>query len=171
MRKHKYKSNILIDLTSLLDVVFILLLIVLCQLNNNKDKVKLAQQQVDAQTAENEVLQEQYLDQIGKLGDHVTVISVNASFDEKSPETRHISIMNSDQSSNPPEIPELVRMNTDDADKVMKDYIESYINDNPQKVIVLSLNEGDEDILYRDEKRIKSYFKGFRSEHENVRFD
>ena len=35
MKKRKNRSNIIIDLTSLLDVVFILLLIILCNFRNN----------------------------------------------------------------------------------------------------------------------------------------
>ena len=46
----------------------------------------------------------------------------------------------------------------DDAYRQLSQLLTDYIDGNPEKMVVLSLNENDEDILYRDEKRIQDIF-------------
>ena len=79
-------------------------------------------------------------------------------------------VMNSDKKSSTPDIPELKRTKTAESFNTLAEYLDGYIQENPERVVVLSLNEGDEDILYRDEKEIKGIFNRLKTEHgANVR--
>ena len=169
MSRFKNKGNLLIDLTSLLDVIFIVLLVVMSMLQEQESVAAEEKKGYMEQEANISHLEEQYndqLDAISNIDEYIAFISVNARFDEDLV-TRHIEILNSDKSSIVPEIPELKRTKTSEAYSSLKDYIEAYIKENPERVVVLSLNEGDEDILYRDEKEIKSIFNILETEYSN----
>lgn len=159
MRRIKNRGNILIDLTSLLDVVFIVLLIVMSLLQEKEGRIEEDQIMIRNREQEMEALDEQYTDQLDSLNnlqDYVAFISVNARYDEDLV-TRHIEVMNTDKESSIPAFSELKRLSTEGIDELGA-YIEAYINEDPERIVVLSLNEGDEDILYRDEKAIKKIF-------------
>ncbi len=168
MRKTRNKGNILIDLTSLLDVVFIVLLVVLSLLQEKEGVMEQQQADIQNEQAALASLQEQYDDQLDSLKgleQYVAFISVNSRYDTDLV-TRHIEVIKSDQGSVIPEISVLKRLSTDGFDE-LKEYIESYIREHPDRVVVLSLNEGDEDILYRDEKAIKNMFNELKAEYGN----
>ena len=171
MRKHKSIGNVLIDLTPLLDVVFIVLLVVVCQLQHTKsdiaqDKADLADQQAAIETQKEQY--EDQLDSLGNVTDYVSFISVNAHF-ESDLVTRHLTVMNSDKESVIPEIAELRGTSVSEGFTDLRNYLEDYLQEDPDRMIVLSLNEGDEDILYRDEKEIKRIFNELSSEYPNIR--
>ena len=171
MRKNRKGGNILIDLTSLLDVVFIVLLVLVCKLYSDESAIAGRQEDIAARQSALASQQQLYEDQIEALGDknrYIAFVSVNARFDEDLI-TRHIEVMNSDEASAIPDIPELKGMNVSDSYDALRGYLEGYASENPDKVIVLSLNEDDEEILYRDEKALKSMLTEVRSAHDNVR--
>lgn len=171
MRRRRNTGNVLIDLTSLLDVVFIVLLVVVCQLQGTKSAIAQDQEDIQNQQASIQSLQKTYEDQIesmDKVADYVAFISVNAHFDSNLT-TRHIVVMNSDKSSEIPDIAELKGMSVTEGFSDLREYLESYIQENPERMVVLSLNEGDEDILYRDEKEIKRLFNELASQYPNIR--
>ena len=171
MRKHRNIGNVLIDLTPLLDVVFIVLLVVICQLQSTKSDIAQEKADIENQQASIKTQQELYDDQIDsldKVGDYVAFISVNARFDSDLI-TRHIEIMNSDKNSEIPKITELKGTSVTEGFSDLREYLETYISENPERTIVLSLNEGDEDILYRDEKEIKRVFNEISSQYQNIR--
>lgn len=171
MRKRRNTGNVLIDLTSLLDVVFIVLLVVVCQLQGTKSAIAQDKADIQNQQAEMQAQQEMYEDQIesmDKVADYVAFISVNAHFDSNLT-TRHIVVMNSDKSSEIPDIAELKGMSVSEGFSDLREYLESYLQENPERMVVLSLNEGDEDILYRDEKEIKRLFNDLASQYPNIR--
>ena len=73
MKKRKNRSNIIIDLTSLLDVVFILLLIILCNFRNNDYALREDQQEAQKAKADYEALQDTCnteLETLGELGEY-----------------------------------------------------------------------------------------------------
>lgn len=171
MRKHRSIGNVLIDLTPLLDVVFIVLLVVVCQLQYTKSDMAQAKADIEDQKAAVERQKEQYDDQrdsLDNITDYVSFISVNAHFDSDLV-TRHIEVMNSDKESVIPEIAELKGTSVTDGYTDLRNYIEGYLQEDSERMVVLSLNEGDEDILYRDEKEIKQIFNTLSSEYSNVR--
>ena len=172
MRRFKSRGNIIIDLTSMLDVIFIVLLVVMSMNQEQENKMRTVQEESRKQTISYNNAREQYEDQsdsFSHMSDYIAFISVNASFDEDLV-TRHISVMNSDKKSSTPDIPELKRTKTAESFNTLAEYLDGYIQENPERVVVLSLNEGDEDILYRDEKEIKGIFHRLKTEHgANVR--
>lgn len=171
MKRRRSRSNILIDLTSLLDVVFIVLLVVMCQLQDTKNTYSAEEKKAKQQEKEFNDLKNQYSDQLKSLGsvsDYIAYINVNAHYDEDLV-TRHISILNSDNQSEIPEIPELKGLRVSDGYEELSEYLRTYIAENSERVVVLSFNENDEDILYRDEKAIKQIFNQLSSEYPNIR--
>lgn len=90
-RKRHNKGDILIDLTSLLDVIFIILLIVICNQRNVTSEV-LAQQAEAAELAEQAEAQMQlYSDQMESVN-HFCLVSVNARYEPENVTTRHVLI-------------------------------------------------------------------------------
>ena len=47
-------------------------------------------------------------------------------------------------------------------------FLSEFIESNADKPVLLSLNEGDENILYRDEMRIMEIFNGLSDRYDNV---
>ena len=154
--KKRSAGNILIDLTSLLDVIFIVLLIVTCRLQTVEEAVAekevQAQERIDEARSEQELYKEQ-MESLSNISEYVVVISVNANYDEDLI-TRHIRILDSGSGTGVQEIGTLVGQNTEEGLEKLRSYLQSTVEKNPDKTVVISLNEKDEDILYRDENSI-----------------
>lgn len=154
--KKRSAGNILIDLTSLLDVIFIVLLIVTCRLQTVEEAVTekevQAQERIDEARSEQELYKEQ-MESLSNISEYVVVISVNANYDEDLI-TRHIRILDSGSGTGVQEIGTLVGQNTEEGLEKLRSYLQSTVEKNPDKTVVISLNEKDEDILYRDENSI-----------------
>ena len=102
-RRHRAKSDILIDLTSLLDVIFIVLLVVFAKTQNLTEKTEdqvnsanntLVQANELSQNAQAQY--ELYLDQMetaDQLHQYVFAISVNSSYRSDDVTRRQISIL------------------------------------------------------------------------------
>ncbi len=171
MKKRKNRSNIIIDLTSLLDVVFILLLIILCNFRNNDYALREDQQEAQKAKADYEALQDTCnteLETLGELGEYVAVISITANYEDDLV-TRKIRVKNSDKSSVIPIFPELVRTKTSEGYDKLRDYLESYAASNPKRTVIISLNRDKEDILYRDERSIQTIINQLCNEYDNVK--
>ena len=174
-RRHRAKSDILIDLTSLLDVIFIVLLVVFARTQNLTEKTDdqvnsanetLAQANILSQQAQAEY--ELYQDQIemaDNLQQYVFTISVNSSYRSDDVTRRQISVL--------PNGGEIITFELRGADvkkemekfrETMKQYVEAH----PDQPVILTLNEKDEKILYRDEKEIKKIFEELCESHDNV---
>ena len=154
--KKRSAGNILIDLTSLLDVIFIVLLIVTCRLQTVEEAVTekevQAQERIDEARSEQELYKEQ-MESLANISEYVVVISVNANYDDDLI-TRHIRILDSGSGTGVQEIGTLVGQNTEEGLEKLRGYLQSTVEKNPDKTVVISLNEKDEDILYRDENSI-----------------
>lgn len=154
--KKRSAGNILIDLTSLLDVIFIVLLIVTCRLQTVEEAVTekevQAQERIDEARSEQELYKEQ-MESLSNISEYVVVISVNANYDEDLI-TRHIRVLDSGSGTGVQEIGTLVGQNTEEGLEKLRSYLQSTVEKNPDKTVVISLNEKDEDILYRDENSI-----------------
>ena len=171
MKNRNRKGNILIDLTSLLDVVFIVLLIIICKLATDRIALEAEEDNLSSQAAELESAQSLYEDQIDSIeniSDYIVLISVHAGFDPNDIMTRNIDVLNSDKSSPAPSIAALKGPNESEGLTGLRTYLEEYISSNPDKTIILSLNENDEDILYRDEKKISGMFAEICSQYPDI---
>lgn len=163
-RRRKNKGDILIDLTSLLDVIFILLMIVLCNQQNETSEMQVQQEEAIKLSEQAKVQLQLYSDQMDTVDDFC-MVSVNASYEPNNITTRHISI----QIKGKETITLDMRGNStneslDKLEEILRDYIES----NAGKPIILSLNERDENILYRDEKAIQDIFNELKVHSTDV---
>lgn len=169
MRK-KNRGDIIIDLTSLLDVVFIILLVVITQFASNNKVAEAKSQQADRDTEIAEMKKKEYdsqLDNLGTVREYIVFVQVISEYDKNRVQDRSILI-----SVDHDEVSFELKGQGDKVEEEYKRFeeqIDTYIKTNPEKIIVLALNEGDEDILYRDEKRIKSIFMEKAKDNANVR--
>lgn len=190
MNRQRYsKGDILIDLTSLLDVVFIVLAIVLCnqqyqiktletageQLMQERDSIEQKQNEMnerEKQVAEREeVTDSQYVlykDQLNtgdNLMQYVLTISVNVGYVTPDMKERNINILAGGEEN--PEVFHLKGENTEELN-TFEEKLKKYIEDNDDKPVILSLNEDEEKILWRDEYKIKEIFEKLGNNYDNV---
>lgn len=174
-RRHRAKSDILIDLTSLLDVIFIVLLVVFAKTQNLTEKTKdqvdsanetLAQAYELSQTAQAEF--ELYQDQIemaDQLHQYVYAISVNSSYRGDDVTKRQISVLPNGGNI------ETFELRGEDVRKEMarfQEMLTQFVSAHQDQPVILTLNEKDEKILYRDEKAILLIFDELREKYDNV---
>ncbi len=149
-RRNRTRDDIIIDLTSLLDVIFIVLLIVVCDQRTMGAQEEASKKAYDIQRA-------MYEDMVETSGSYNLFVSVYSKYDEDNPVSRVIYV----QKKGEEEAGATFELDGNDVKGEMdefKDYLAAYIEDNPGKPVVLSLNENDDDILYRDEKAILEIF-------------
>ena len=171
-RRHCAKSDIVIDLTSLLDVVFIVLLVVICRQHNltysQQEKMQEKMEDVETREALAQEKYELYMDQLetaDQLNQYVWAVSVYARYSSEKVTERHISVLREGQEI---ESFELRGENVSGTLEAFRKSLESYITEHAEQPVILSLNEDDEKILYRDEKAINRIFAELASAHENV---
>ena len=158
-RNKKNRTDVLIDVTSLLDVVFIILLIVITQISGSQSSALAREAKAEAALKEAGTQQKIYRDQIDSqenMNQYVEFISVVSIYDPDSLTDRTITVHFSAEDEE--EELTLKGEAVDDTYRELSQLLAEYIDDNPEKLVVLSLNENDEDILYRDEKRIQGIF-------------
>ncbi len=190
MNRQRYnKGDILIDLTSLLDVVFIVLAIVLCnqqyqtktletaeeQLMQERDSIEQKQNEMnerERQVAEREeaadsqyVLYKDQLDMKEDLQQYVLTVSVNVGYVTPDMKERNINILLCGEEN--PETFHLKGENTEELN-TFEEKLKKCIEGNDDKPVILSLNEDEEKILWRDEKRIKEIFEKLGNNYDNV---
>ena len=171
-RRHRAKSDIVIDLTSLLDVVFIVLLVVICRQHiltgSQQEKMEDVVKDVEAREALAQEKYELYMDQLetaDQLNQYVWAVSVYSSYNDDKLTERRISMLREGQEI---EGFELRGENVSGVLEAFRKALESYITEHAEQPVILSLNENDEDILYRDEKAINRIFSELASEYDNV---
>ncbi len=170
-KSRKNRTDILIDVTSYLDVVFIILLIVIAQLNGMKADVRSESEEAEQKQQEAQKEQKLYSDLKNSQQDinqYVEFISVVSTYDPVTLTDRSITIHFS--SDDREETLELKGEAVDETYDQFTQFLKDHIDSDPEKMTVLSLNENDEDILYRDEKRILSVFDELSTlDHAHVR--
>ena len=174
-RRHRAKSDILIDLTSLLDVIFIILLVVIFRQQtltekqmNQAQSANAVMQEANALAEEAQAAYELYLDQMetaDQLNQYVWAVSVYASYTADNVTERHIRILREGREM---ETFDLRGTNVQDALVEFQGALEKYVEEHSEQPVILSLNEKDEKILYRDEKAIRKIFEDLAERYENV---
>ena len=171
--------NVPIDLTSLLDVIFIFLLIVLTSMtvgySEQKQKLKEKEAVIDEKISEymNETIDEEAIKQRLEdydeqyLGTKVKFVSIVGNYSEEDNSIRIIRI------DVPDDEPFVVEINDKDdsnneqkAYEAIQKYLEEYAADNKDFAIVVSICEVD--ILNRDYEAIESKIKSISNEYTNV---
>jgi len=168
-RKRKgTKGDVLIDVTSLLDVMFIILLVVLWGQNRVEDDLKSTQ--TDATYAKSQAMAEYqlYQDQMelaDSLNQYVWAVSVVVPYNENEVTQRQIKLLQEGQ-----EIKsfDLIGNNVSDSVKAFRECLVEYIKENQDRPVILSLNEDDDYILYRDEVMVQEIFNELAGNYSNV---
>lgn len=166
-RRRHNKGDILIDLTSLLDIIFIFLMIVVCNQQNMTSEIQTQKSEAITLTEQARTQLELYTDQLDSI-DNLCLVSVNARYEPSNITTRYITILKNGEN---PEMLESIEMkgnHTAEALKTLESNLRSYIESNKEKPVILSLNEKDDNILYRDEKEILKIFDTLKQEFPNV---
>ena len=140
----------------------------------NDDKLAEMQAQTDEQLArlqsETEKANAQYalysdrIDTMDNLNRYVWAVSVYADYEPATVTERHIRVLRDGEEI---EQFDLVGNDTKEAFAQFKQCLEDYIDRNSNRPVILSLNENDEHILYRDEQAILQIFNEL-SDYGNV---
>ncbi len=157
--KRGFDKDIIIDLTSLLDVVFILLLVIITQFQNEDAKVQAARNaavEAQSQAAHSKEIYDTQVENMQGVSQYIEFISVISTFNEETLSERRIDVNFSGEKRDV--TIELDGRNVQDKYDELKNMIREYRDANPEKMIVLSLNENSEEILYMDEKAIRGVF-------------
>ena len=172
-RKRRNTGNgVLIDLTSLLDVIFILLLVVICSYNHEKQKneeaTKLAKESLSAAVTSAQADSKAYADMIDTQDDlqkYVWAASIVVPYEPDAITTRHIRLLTEDS-----ELLSIDLVGNDVAGNVQefRDALTEYIEKHRDRPVILSLNENDDSILYRDEKAINEILSELMNTYDNV---
>ena len=170
MRRKRRGSggDVLIDLTSLLDVIFIILLIVMWSQNTVEGKLKQTQAQTEyakAQTEAEYKLYEQQIEIADNINQYVWAVSVVVPYDKADVTKRTIQILKEGEEI---ESFDLVGNNVTEAIDDFKKSLVGYIELNKTRPVILALNENDDNILYRDEVMVTELFLELTKEYSNV---
>lgn len=174
-KNRKSKKDLIIDLTSLLDVIFIILLVVMV---GQKDASAQKQQDLDAlqadaakQIAQAENAQQLYedmLDTQNNLSKYVYAVSITVPYDPDNTGDIHIREINLLIEGCEPQIFTLKGKDTTDTLAEFKESLAASIASHADCPVILSLNDDDEKILYRDEKAVSGILYEISAEYDNV---
>ena len=166
MRRMRRGSNndVIIDLTSLLDVMFIILLVVLCGQSTMTNKLSETQEQAEYAITQAEEEKWLYENQ-QEMVNNVWAISIIVPYDENEITKRQIRFLIRGEEI---QSIDLVGNDVTDAIAEFKDCLQNYIEQNKDKPVILSLNENDDYILYRDEVMVNGVFDELVNMYSNV---
>ena len=162
------KGDVLIDLTSLLDVIFIILLIVMWGQNTVEINLKQAQAEAEDamyQTKTEQMLYKQQLEITNNINSYVFAVSVVVPYDKTDVTHRRIQILKEGKEI---ESFELVGNNVKVSIEAFRKSLTEYAEENKDRPVILSLNERDDNILYRDEVMVTEIFNELAREYGNV---
>lgn len=167
-RNKRSRSDIIIDLTSLLDVIFILLLVVMIGQKTataqSEQELAQLQEQAEVQIEEAENAKQIY-ENIAESYKYVWAASVSVPFDAAEIQKRTIKLfVNGEEIRSFDLIGNNVESTFEEFEEILEEYISKY-NDSP---VILSLNDDDDKILYRDEKKITEIFNELAENNSNV---
>ena len=167
-KRRNTRNGVLIDLTSLLDVIFILLLVVICSYNSAKEESAKEAAKSQKSSTDYESNSQLYSDMIDTQNDLQKITwtaSIVVPYEPDEITTRHIKVLREDS-----EIQSFELVGNDAAENIeeFKDTLTDYVEKYSDRPVILSLNENDDNILYRDEKRIKEILDELANKYKNV---
>ena len=164
MGRHKRKSGLDIDLTPLLDVIFIVLMVVMCNrsLGENKEIAELTKEN-DQLKAENNVLKDQIYTEETK-DDLVSYVVLYANYEAGNPKTRHVWLAHGDDK----EIEDITITPETEEEKFneFKEKLEEYVKERSDKPVLIVLDESR--ILYRDQQRLDGVLNELDHDNPNL---
>ena len=166
MRRNRRMSrnDILIDLTSMLDVIFIILLVLVCGQTTISDDLNEARTQAEYAKAQAEAEKQLYEEQ-QEAFNNVWAVSVVVPYDENEITKRQICILKQGEKI---QSIDLIGNDITEAVNNFKALLVGYIEQNQDKPIILSVNENDDHILYRDEVMVNGIFDELVQTYGNV---
>lgn len=178
MKKLFHRQDIAIDLTSLLDVIFIVLLIVMgnqrLQAENAKAEAAQAAEMMD-QTAQIQQAYANHIQKYEETEEYVLFIDVTAAYSSAQISRRTIRVMaGADLEKTQPYVIEISTENASagfqELENVLHSRIEEYAAGREEggRPVILTLNKKDDDILYRDEVVIKAIFDRIVEQYDDV---
>ena len=162
------RGDVLIDLTSLLDVIFIILLIVMWGQNDTENRLKETQAATEyakEQTEAEYKLYQQQVELADNIDQYVWAVSIVVPYDKTDVTQRKILMLKEGEEI---ESFDLVGNNVSGAVEAFKKSLIGYIKENSDRPVILSLNENDDNILYRDEVMVNEMFFELAKEYNNV---
>lgn len=166
MRRNRRMSrnDILIDLTSMLDVIFIILLVLVCGQTTISDDLNEARTQAEYAKAQAEAEKQLYEEQ-QEAFNNVWAVSVVVPYDENEITKRQICILKQGEKI---QSIDLIGNDITEAVNNFKALLVGYIEQNQDKPIILSVNENDDHILYRDEVMVNGILDELVQTYDNV---
>ncbi len=178
MRKLFHKQDIVIDLTSLLDVIFIVLLLVMCNQQLHSREAQQMAEDAAQKLEEASGLQqafESHIEKYEETEEYVLFIDVTAAYSEQALTERTIRVMAGvDIAGGEPYEIEISPESASAGYRELTDYlsasIEGYLShgEGAARPVILTLNKGDDDILYRDEVAIRAIFENLAEKYDNI---
>lgn len=167
-KKRNIRGDVVIDLTSLLDVIFILLLVVLCGqqgINKNLTEKGIEQENAIAQANETREIYEDMIDMEDNIQQMVWAASIAVPYEKTEITKREIKLLvEGKEIESFPLIGNEVEESINQFREVLIEYIES----NQERPVILSLNDNDDNILYRDETRVNDIMTELIETYSNV---
>lgn len=185
------KTDLPIDLTSLLDVIFIVLLVVLCNQQVLNDRIEQQAAQTEAAAAvtldramevredalaeadairsdasEALQLQEVYREQLANYENadgFISFVTVYVDYNPVTIEKRHIRVLLNDSEIR---TITLTNENRDEAIDEFYEYLVGFIQEHNDTPVVMSVNL--DQILYRDEKVVSATLRDLSGKYKNV---
>lgn len=174
-KKRKSKNDLIIDLTSLLDVIFIILLALMVgqkeaseQEQHDLDALQAAAAVQIAQAKNAQQLYEDMLDTQNNLSKYVYAVSITVPYDPDNKGEIHIREINLLIEGCEPQTFTLKGKETADTLAAFKESLAASIANHADCPVILSLNEDDKKILYRDEKAVSGILSELSAEYDNV---
>ncbi len=159
MKKKNRENKIIdIDLTSMLDVIFIVLMVVMCQQVLGLSKASQEKEDLENMVKVYQVLEE------AEEGNFVAYTSLRVDFEDANPKVRHIRLLY----GNNPAIKE-IEITPETEDSAYEEFVsstENFLDDN--KSIPVMLVIGEDGILYRDHERMEKEIKKLQETHSNL---
>jgi len=177
--KFSKKLNTQIELTSLLDVIFIVLMVVICNQQINMtaktNEAQVVMQQAEDLKAEAEDLKAEAEAEKAILKDHedtyeliseqYDVLTVYVTYTPSSPQDRSILVLAGDE-----ELPhiQLSPSNQKEALEQFENMLETRVAraEKDEKPVIISVNK--DQILYRDEKAVSDILDRLFDKHDNI---
>ena len=156
-----------IDLNALLDVIFIILMVVVCRQATEAVNLKEAEEAVMEQQEEAKATQEMYEDQIDSLENmdsYVLPVYLMVRFDPTDVKSRTIEYLVNGETNEIALNPE----NEEEAYEDLRGVLSGFLSEQESRILLLSLNEDDEQILYRDELAVQAVVDELSEEHDNL---
>ncbi|MBR5508689.1 MAG: hypothetical protein IKV59_01400 [Lachnospiraceae bacterium] len=167
-RRNHSRNDIIIDLTSLLDVIFIILFVVLCsqtRMNESMEEELIRAENAQTQAEAEQRLYEEQREIADHLNQYVWAASIEVPYDEKEITHRQIKVL---KEGTEIETFELIGNETSESFEAFKNSLADFIQTNQDKPVIFSLNENDDYILYRDEVMVNQIFVELAREYNNV---